>query len=135
MPQLTVATPSGLLDHVGASLGPRDWLGGTQADVDRFADATHDHQWIHVDPERAAEGPFGTTIAHGFLTLSLCVPPLSEVLAGMPARSMSINYGTNKVGFPAPVPAGSRIRARVTVASVDDVPGGEQAVFVVTVER
>jgi len=96
---------------------------------------TDDMQWIHVDPIRAAEGPFGTTVAHGYLTLSLCAPLLSEALAGLVDSSMSINYGANKVRFPAPVPAGSRIRARVTVASVDDVPGGEQAVVVTTVER
>ena len=120
---------------VGKELEPSEWLEVTQERIDAFADATDDHQWIHVDPERAAEGPFGTTIAHGFLTLSLCVPLLSEALADLPPSSMSINYGTNKVRFPAPVPAGSRIRARVTVASVDEVPGGEQAVFVMTIER
>jgi len=120
---------------VGKELEPSEWLEVTQERIDAFADATDDHQWIHVDPQRAAAGPFGTTIAHGFLTLSLCVPLLSEALADLPPSSMSINYGTNKVRFPAPVPAGSRIRARVTVASVDEVPGGEQAVFVMTIER
>jgi len=126
---------SGFKDLLGQELGPTSWFEISQERIDLFAKATDDPQWIHVDPERAAEGPFGTTIAHGFLTLSLCVPLLSEALADLPASSMSINYGTNKVRFPAPVPAGSRIRARVTVASVDEVPGGEQAVFVTTIER
>ena len=126
---------SDLRDLIGKELGPTGWLEVSQERIDAFANATDDHQWIHVDPIRAAEGPFGTTIAHGYLTLSLCAPLLSEALAGLRGDSMSINYGTNKVRFPAPVPAGSRIRARVTVASVDDVPGGEQAVVVTTVER
>jgi acyl dehydratase len=126
---------SSLRDLVGVELGPTDWLEVSQERIDTFARATGDHQWIHVDPVRAAEGPFGTTIAHGYLTLSLCAPLLSQALAGLADASMSINYGTNKVRFPAPVPAGSRIRARAKVASVDDVPGGEQAVVVTTVER
>ncbi len=120
---------------VGKELGPTGWLEVTQERIDTFADATDDHQWIHVDPARAAEGPFGTTIAHGYLTLSLCAPLLTEALAGLRSESMSINYGTNRVRFPSPVPAGSRIRARVTVESVDEVPGGEQAVLLTTVER
>ena len=126
---------SELRDLIGKELEPSDWLEITQERIDAFADATGDHQWIHVDPERAAEGPFGATIAHGFLTLSLCGPLLSEALASLSSSSMGINYGTNKVRFPAPVPVGSRLRARATVASVDDVPGGDQAVVVVTVER
>ena len=126
---------SSLRDVVGVELGPTDWLEVSQERIDMFAQATDDHQWIHVDPARAAEGPFGTTIAHGYLTLSLCAPLLSQALAGLTDSSMGINYGTNKVRFPAPVPAGSRIRARATVVSVDDVPGGEQAVVVTTVER
>ena len=126
---------SSLRDVVGVELGPTDWLEVSQQRIDTFAQATDDHQWIHVDPVRAAEGPFGTTIAHGYLTLSLCAPLLSQALAGLTDSSMSINYGTNRVRFPAPVPAGSRIRARATVVSVDDVPGGEQAVVLTTVER
>ncbi len=126
---------SSLRDLVGVELGPTGWLEVSQARIDAFAEATDDRQWIHVDPIRATEGPFGTTVAHGYLTLSLCAPLLSEALAGLVDSSMSINYGSNKVRFPAPVPAGSRIRACVTVASVDDVPGGEQAVVVTTVER
>ena len=126
---------SSLRDLVGVELEPTSWLEVSQARIDEFAHATGDAQWIHTDPVRAAEGPFGTTIAHGYLTLSLCVPLLSEALAGLTGYGMSINYGLNRVRFPAPVPAGSRIRARVTVASVDDVPGGDQAVLVVTIER
>ena len=126
---------SALRDLVGVELGPTGWLEVSQSRIDAFAQVTDDMQWIHVDPIRAAEGPFGTTVAHGYLTLSLCAPLLSEALAGLVDSSMSINYGANKVRFPAPVPAGSRIRARVTVASVDDVPRGEQAVVVTTVER
>ena len=126
---------SSLRDLVGVELEPTSWLEVSQARIDEFAHATGDAQWIHTDPVRAADGPFGTTIAHGYLTLSLCVPLLSEALAGLTGYGMSINYGLNRVRFPAPVPAGSRIRARVTVASVDDVPGGDQAVLVVTIER
>jgi acyl dehydratase len=124
---------SGFRDLLGIELGPTGWIDVTQDRIDAFAAATDDPQWIHVDPERAAAGPFGTTIGHGFLTLSLCVPLLSEVLP--PSSGMTINYGVNRVRFPAPVPSGSRIRARVQVSSVDDVPGGEQAVLVATVER
>ncbi|MEI7760031.1 MAG: MaoC family dehydratase [Thermoleophilia bacterium] len=126
---------SSFRDLIGVELGPTGWLEVSQARIDAFAQATGDRQWIHVDPVRAAEGPFGTTIAHGYLTLALCAPLLSEALAGLADSSMSINYGTNRVRFPAPVPAGSRLRARVTVASVDDIPGGEQVVLVITVER
>ena len=126
---------SSLRDLVGVELGPTGWLVVSQERIDAFAQATNDQQWIHVDPVRAADGPFGTTVAHGYLTLALCAPLLSEALAGLADSSMSINYGSNKVRFPAPVPAGSRIRARVTVASVDDIPGGEQAVVVTIVER
>jgi len=126
---------SELRDLVGRELEPSDWLEVTQARIDAFADATDDHQWIHVDPVRAAEGPFGTTIAHGFLTLALCAPLLSRALAGISTSGMSINYGANKVRFPAPLPAGSRIRARVTIVSVDEVPGGEQMVAVAIIER
>jgi acyl dehydratase len=123
-----------LSDVVGTELGPTSWLAITQERVDAFAGATDDPQWIHTDPERAAAGPFGGTIAHGFLTLSLCVPFLYEL---MPDRgfALTVNYGVNRVRFPAPVPVGSRIRGRFRVESVDDVSGGEQAVIVGTVER
>jgi acyl dehydratase len=125
---------SALTDLVGQELGPTDWFAVDQARIDEFARATDDPQWIHVDPVKAAEGPFGTTIAHGFLTLSLCVPLMSRTL-GLTGYRMGINYGVNKVRFPAPLPSGSRIRARFTVQSVDEVSGGEQGVVVATVER
>jgi len=119
---------------VGLQLGHTDWLEITQDRVNQFADATGDHQWIHVDTERAAAGPFGRTIAHGYLTLSL-VSVLMPQLMEVHGISMAINYGTNKVRFPAPVPVGSLIRASGQIRSVDDVPGGVQATVLVTVER
>ena len=121
-------------DLLGAELGPTEWLEITQERVNAFAAATDDPQWIHVDPERAAAGPFGGTIAHGFLTLSLCVPFMGE-LVRPDGYAMGINYGVNRVRFPAPVPVGSRIRARFRVASVEQVTGGDQAVVEATVER
>ena len=125
---------SAFTDVIGKELGPTAWLEVTQERIDEFAHATDDPQWIHVDPVRAAEGPFGTTIAHGFLTLSLCIPLMAEVLV-LDGYRMGINYGVNKVRFPAPVPSGSRIRARFTVQSVEEVAGGEQGVILATVER
>ena len=123
---------SDLRDLVGRELGPTSWIEVTQERIDAFAAATEDPQWIHVDPARAAAGPFGTTIAHGFLTLSLCVPMLSEVL---PAHgSMAVNYGTNRVRFPAPVPSGSRIRGHFRVLAVDEVGLGRRATIEATVE-
>ncbi|HEX2428448.1 MAG TPA: MaoC family dehydratase, partial [Gaiellaceae bacterium] len=114
-----------LRELVGAELGPTSWLEVTQERIDAFAAATDDPQWIHTDPERAAAGPFGGTIAHGFLTLSLCVPMLDEVLA--PGGALAVNYGTNRVRFPAPLPSGSRVRGRFRVLSVDDVELGTRA--------
>jgi acyl dehydratase len=120
----------------GLELGPTEWLEIDQRRVDLFAEATGDPQWIHVDSVRAAEGPFGTTIAHGFLTLSLLVPLWSEVApAELDAFRLGINYGVNRVRFPAPVPVGSRIRGRFIVAEVAEVEGGIQAALVATVER
>jgi acyl dehydratase len=119
----------------GDEFGPSDWLEITQDRIDGFADATGDHQWIHVDPERAAEGPFGTTIAHGFLTLSLLVKFLYEVRPESGEYRMGINYGVNKVRFPAPVPVGSRIRAHFEVLEVSEVEGGIQVVTKGTIER
>ena len=121
-----------LADLVGVELGPTSWIDVTQERIDAFAAATDDPQWIHVDPERAAEGPFGTTIAHGFLTLSLCVPMLSEVLPG--EGSMSVNYGTDRVRFPAAVPSGSRVRGRFRVRAVEEVALGERATIEATVQ-
>jgi acyl dehydratase len=120
------------LIHEGQELGPSRWLEVTQARIDLFADATEDHQSIHVDPEQAAEGPFGTTIAHGFLTLSLVIPLWNDVFQH---DGVSINYGLNRLRFPAAVPSGSRIRARFKVESVEEVAGGVQAAVTATVER
>lgn len=119
----------------GTSLGPTEWLEITQDRVNLFADATDDHQWIHVDPERAASGPFGTTIAHGFLTLSLTVALTAGLELDMGDPKMAINYGLDRVRFTAPVPSGSRIRARVVVSSVEEAGGGVQLKRTVTVER
>ena len=120
-------------DGVGRDLGTSSWLEITQERVNQFADATGDHQWIHVDPERAAAGPFGGPIAHGYLTLSLSNALLPEIVE-VRGVSLGVNYGANKVRFPAPVPVGSRIRAQVTLASVEDVPGGVQTTMVITME-
>jgi acyl dehydratase len=106
----------------GQNLGHTGWMEITQERVNTFAEATDDHQWIHTDPERARSGPFGTTIAHGYLTLSLLIPLFGELLAIGGVR-MSVNYGLEKVRFPSPVPVGSKIRLAGTVISVDDVPG------------
>lgn len=103
---------------IGTEVGPTEWFTVDQARIDGFADATEDHQWIHVDAERAAAGPFGTTVAHGFLTLSL-IPYLAGQLRRANGARMGINYGLNRVRFPAPVPVGSRIRARSTLVSCD----------------
>jgi acyl dehydratase len=123
---------SGLADLVGVELGPTAWLEVTQERIDAFAGATDDPQWIHTDPVRASEGAFGTTIAHGFLTLSLTTPMLDEILP--PEGSMSLNYGVDRVRFPAPVPSGSRIRGRFKVVSIENTPRGERAVLEATVE-
>lgn len=117
----------------GEELGVSDWLTITQNRVDAFADATGDHQWIHVDPELAATGPFGRTIAHGYLTLSL-VPFFGSEVFSFGGDAARLNYGTNKVRFPAPVPVGSRIRARVVLAEVKNVPAGQQCVVKYTIE-
>lgn len=119
---------------IGEQLGTSDWLEIDQKRIDLFAEATGDHQWIHVDPEKAAGGPFGTTIAHGYLTLSL-LPVLVPQLMAVEGVRMGINYGTNKVRFPSPVPVGSRLRATGTVSDVTEVAGGFQLTLTVTVER
>ncbi|GAB3171871.1 MaoC family dehydratase [Streptomyces incanus] len=119
---------------VGEQLGYTDWLEVDQKRIDLFAEATGDHQWIHVDPERAAAGPFGTTIAHGYLTLSL-LPLFGPQLLSVENVKMGVNYGTNKVRFPAPVPVGSRVRATAEVTAVDEVGGGVQVTTAFTVER
>jgi acyl dehydratase len=121
--------------NAGDTFGPSSWLEVTQERIDQFADATGDHQWIHVDPEKAAQGPFGTTIAHGFLTLSLLVKFIDEVRPSSGEYRMGINYGVNRVRFPAPVPVGSKLRAHFKVLEVTDVEGGIQVVTEGTVER
>ena len=119
--------------ETGAELPPTPWLTIDQSRIDAFAAATEDRQSIHVDPVLAADGPFGTTVAHGFLTLSLLVHLWNQVA---PARNgVTVNYGLNRVRFPAPVPAGSRIRGRFRVEAVEEVDGGRQATVAATVER
>jgi len=125
--------PAELLEATGRRLGPTEWLDVAQERIDLFAEATGDHQWIHVDPERAREGPFGATIAHGYLTLSLAnlfLPQLMEVQN----VSMGVNYGCDRVRFPSPVPVGSRIRGSGEVIGAEEVKGGVQVVVRVTVE-
>ena len=120
---------------VGLEVGVSGWITIDQHRIDAFADCTGDRQWIHVDVERARrESPYATTIAHGYLTLSLCVPLMSRTL-NLEGYRMGINYGVNRVRFPAPLPSGSRIRGRFTVQSVDEVEGGEQGVVLATIER
>ena len=117
----------------GTELGPTAWIEVTQDKIDAFAAVTGDHQWIHVDPERAASSPLGTSIAHGLLTLSLA-PAFMEELMSFEGFAHALNYGYEKVRFPAPVPVGSRVRMRALIASVDDVPGGAQVTTTQTLE-
>ncbi|WP_018680266.1 MaoC family dehydratase [Actinokineospora enzanensis] len=130
----TVTGIAALRELTGTDLGAGEWVQVTQDRVDRFADATDDHQWIHTDPERAADGPFGGTIAHGYLTLSLLIPLFSDLLRVAGVR-MSVNYGLDKVRFPAPVPVGAKIRLHGRVAEAVEVPDdGVQLVCDLTVE-
>ena len=122
-----------LTEQVGAHLGPTDWMTVDQARIDLFADATNDHQWIHVDPVAAAEGPFGATIAHGYLTLALVNSFLPDLLT-VTDTSMGVNYGCERVRFPHPVTVGSRIRGRGEVISVEPAGGGLQVLVRVEVE-
>ncbi|BBC31549.1 putative enoyl-CoA hydratase 1 [Streptomyces graminofaciens] len=117
----------------GSDLGTSEWIEVTQERINTFADATGDHQWIHVDPEKAAEGPFGAPIAHGYLTLSLFIPLFTELL-DVEGVSTKVNYGLNKVRFPSPVKVGSKIRLVGKLASVEDVPGGVQITVDGTIE-
>ena len=128
------STAADLAALIGKELGPTEWYEITQERVNAFADATGDHQWIHIDPERAAASPLGSTIAHGLFSLSLG-PYLSGRLLAFDGFAHGLNYGYNKVRFPAPVPVGSRIRMRVTVASVDEVAGGVQVTTTQIIER
>ena len=118
----------------GEELGVSDWHEVSQKDIDAFADATGDHQWIHVDPERAKDTPFGGTIAHGYYTLSLA-PMLTDEVLKMDGFAFAVNYGLNKVRFPAPVPVPSKVRASPKLKEITDVPGGAQCVFEVSFER
>lgn len=126
---------SDLQARVGQELGVGEWLQVDQTRIDQFAQATGDHQWIHVDPARAAQGPFGATVAHGFLTLSL-LPVLLESCFTIADSPMGLNYGLNRVRFPAPVPVGSRLRARAALQQFEPLPGGAaQLTLDVTIER
>jgi acyl dehydratase len=118
----------------GTDLGTSRWVDIDQARIDTFAESTEDRQWIHTDPAAAAQSPFGSTIAHGFLTLSLIAGFLGELLV-VDGIDMAVNYGLNKVRFPSPVPVDSRIRAHGRIADVQDVPGGIQVTVLVTIER
>jgi acyl dehydratase len=127
-------TPADLKAAVGRHLGHSDWLQITQERINQFADATGDHQWIHIDPERAKNGPFGACIAHGYLTLSLVNMFLPQIVQ-VHGVKMGVNYGTDKVRFPAPVPVGSRVRGSGELVNVEEVKGGAvQATIRVTVE-
>jgi acyl dehydratase len=130
-----VDTPDSLKQFVGKEIGVSEWLMVTHERIAQFAEATEDRQWIHLDRERAAtDSPFGTTIAHGFLTLSLISRFMKDVIQIRDRVGMAINYGLNRVRFPSPVRAGAKIRARVTLLNVKEVPGACEAAFSVTVE-
>jgi acyl dehydratase len=129
-----IESPLDMKQHIGRELGPSEWMTVDQPMIDRFADATGDHQWIHVDVERAKnEMPGGKTIAHGYLTLSL-VPRMAATLTRVKKRSRGVNYGSNKVRFISPVPAGARIRLRQRIAHVEEIPGGVRVTSQMTVE-
>jgi len=131
---LELETPLDIKQHVGRELGPSEWMTVDQPMIDQFAKATGDHQWIHVDVERAKkEMPGGKTIAHGYLTLSL-VPRLAATLTKVKKRSRGVNYGSNKVRFINPVPAGARIRLRQRIKNVEDIQGGVRVTSEMTVE-
>jgi acyl dehydratase len=118
----------------GDDLGTSDWHEVTQKDIDAFADVTGDHQWIHVDTDRARQTPFGGTIAHGYYTLSLA-PALADQIYELNGFAFAINYGLNKVRFPAPLPVGSRVRLHATLKDLEEVPGGAQMTTELTFER
>jgi acyl dehydratase len=129
-----VDTLADLRPLVGIVLGTSEWVEISQDRINAFADAANDHQWIHVDPDRAKEGPFGVTVAHGYLTLSLLIPMWNEILTVRDVTT-KVNYGLGKVRFPAPVPAGSRIHMTATLAALDDVEGGAQLTVDCVIER
>jgi acyl dehydratase len=128
-----VVRPADLVGHVGENIGTTDWIEISQAKVNKFADATGDNQWIHVDPERAAAGPFGRTIVHGFLTLALSPVALYE-LVEIDELEASVNYGLNRVRFPAALPVGVRVRLHIEIATVTEKPAGVEVTYRVTTE-
>ena len=130
----TVARIDDLGALVGQELGTSSWVEVDQSRIDTFATATNDHQWIHTDPAQAKDGPFGTTIAHGYLTLSLVIPMWSEILE-VPDATTKVNYGLGRVRFPAPVPVGSKVRARATLVELEEIKGGVQLTVDVVIER
>jgi acyl dehydratase len=135
MPPRIIESIGELKSLIGQEVGVSDWFEVTQSRINAFAETTGDHQWIHVDPERAkTDSPFGTTIAHGFLTLSLLSPLSVQAVTVSGDFKMGINYGLNRVRFPAPVPSGARLRARFALQSVEDITGGVQITWGVTVE-
>jgi len=135
MPVTQIKNVAELANYAGKEVGVSDWLEVSQDRINQFAEATEDRQWIHIDPERAAsESPFKTTIAHGFLTLSL-LSVLAKSAISVGGVRMGINYGLNRVRFVSPVPAGARIRGRFTLATLEEIKGGVQSTWNVTVER
>ena|SRR5689334_16296699 len=134
MTTTTFDSPAAVLGAVGTQLGPTDWITITQEQINAFADATLDNQWIHVDTERAKNGPFGAPIAHGYLTMSLAAYFLGQLFR-VSNISMGINYGVDKVRFPSPVPVNSKLRGRGEIIDVKEVPGGVQTTTRITIER
>jgi acyl dehydratase len=130
----TITGLDGLRAAVGETLGTSEWHEVTQDDINAFADVTGDHQWIHVDTERAKDTPFGGTIAHGYYTLSLA-PRFNAQVMALDGFAFAINYGLNRVRFPAPLPVGSRVRMTARLADLEDVPGGAQMTLELTFER
>ena len=126
-------SPEALLDAVGTELGPSDWITVGQGRIDRFAEATDDHQWIHIDPERAASGPFGGTIAHGYLSLSLLAPLMFELLR-VDGTALVVNAGSDRVRFLSPVRSGTRVRASATITAAERIPTGIRVRQAVTLE-
>lgn len=136
MPVREITSLEELRSLIGQEVNVGDWFEVSQERINMFAEATGDHQWIHVDQDRArTESPYGTTIAHGFLTLSLLSYLMSQTVRVRIPAKMGINYGLNKVRFPSPVPSGAKIRAKATLQSIENIPGGLQLLWVVSVER
>jgi acyl dehydratase len=131
---LTLTGLEEIREYVGREMGVSEWLTVTQDKIDAFAEVTGDDQWIHIDPERARESPFGGTIAHGYYTLSLA-PRFSYDMFKFEGFAFGVNYGLNRVRFPAPMPVGGRVRMRAKLVSVDDIPGGAQITTELTFER